>query len=365
MEVTMAKREWPTISNIREKFPKLITDVIGDGDIVVSSLTPPDQAAAGSLIFLIDKRFTEMALSGKASAVVLDHRAKDLVPTHSTDKVFVLSSNVKLAMALIKSEYFGENATLQEPGKIHPTAIIDPSVTVGHGVSIGAYTVIGKNVVIEDDVRIDATVVIEAHSKIGKRSYLQSQIYIGPRTMIGEDCFLMPLSAIGAEGFGFAHDEHGHFHRIPQTGNVVLENKVEIGSSCTIDRATFGETRIGEGTKIDKQCHIAHNCSIGKHSIIAGSFAVAGSTKIGNHFICGGRVTVKDNITICDGVEVAAGSGIHNHITVPGAYGGHPLQPVMDSMRTIKTMAHLPSMRKNISKIMKHLGLDEEPNNQA
>ncbi|MGZ3721616.1 MAG: UDP-3-O-(3-hydroxymyristoyl)glucosamine N-acyltransferase [Bdellovibrionales bacterium] len=262
-------------------------------------------------------------------------------------------------MALVKTEYFANEIPLQKAGTIHPTAIIDPSAKLASGVSIGAYSVIGQNVTIAEGARIDAAVIIEADAKIGKSSHLFSNLYIGPRTEIGERCILMPNSTIGAEGFGFAHDERGRFFRIPQTGKVVLENDVEVGANCTIDRATFGVTRVGEGTKIDKISHIAHNCDIGKHCVLAGKFAVAGSTKIGNHFMAGGRVTVKDNITIVDGVEVAGLSGVHGSITEPGQYGGFPIQPVRDAMRSGMSLAYLPQIRKDVAKILKHLGFEQ------
>jgi UDP-3-O-[3-hydroxymyristoyl] glucosamine N-acyltransferase len=260
-------------------------------------------------------------------------------------------------MALVKTEYWGREVPLQNPGTVHPTAVIDPSAEIGAGVSIGAYSIIGADVRIGDGVQIDASVIIEAGARIGQGSHLYSHLYIGPRTEIGERCVLMPHSTIGSEGFGFAHDEKGRFYRIPQTGKVVLQNDVEVGANSTIDRATFGVTLIGEGTKIDKQAHIAHNCEIGKHCVLAGKFAVAGSTKIGNHFIAGGRVTVKDGITVTDGVEVAGLAGVHASITTPGQYGGFPIQPVKDALRSGMSLAHLPRIRKDVARIVKHLAL--------
>ncbi len=344
------------ISAIQKRFPDLVTDLIGNPDTLISEVSSPEAPKAGSLLFITEEKFLESALNGSASCLVVNHKLKsEIENSNSGVKTFLFSKNVKLAMAKIKKEFFAFEIPLQELGTIHPTAIIDSTVSLGENVSVGPYTVIGKNVTIGDGVRIDAAVIIEADCKIGKDSHLYSQLYIGPRTEIGERCEILPNSAIGSEGFGFAHDERGRFYRIPQTGKVVLQNDVEVGSNSTIDRAAFGVTLIGEGTKIDKLAHIAHNCEIGKHCILAGKFAVAGSTKIGDHFMAGGRVTVRDGITITSGVEVAALSGVHTHVTEPGQYGGFPVQPVRDAFRTSMSLPHLPQMRKDLSKLLKHV----------
>jgi len=324
---------------------------------MVDNVAPPNHANSKSIVFVTDAKFLDQALASSAAVLVLNSKSESEV---TSARLLLFSSNVKLAMALVKKEYFACEIPLQESGTIHPSAIIHPSAAIGAGVSIGAYSVIGQNVMIGENVRIDASVIIEADCQIGQDSHLYSHLYIGPRTEIGARCEVQPHSSIGAEGFGFAHDTQGKFHRIPQTGKVVIEDDVEIGSLCTIDRATFGVTKIGEGTKIDKHCHIAHNCEIGRHSVLAGKFAVAGSATIGSHFIAGGRVTVKDNVTITDGVELAGLSGVHTNIPTPGQYGGFPLQPVRDAMRSEMTLAHLPQMRKYISKILKHLDLEKD-----
>ena len=348
------------IGEMRERFPELLIDAIGDFEVLVSDVAPPQSAGTTSIVFVTDPKFLDEALAGPAAVLVIS--SKENAGLEKTPlrrgRCILFSKNVKLAMAKIKTEYFAAEIPLQKLGTAHPTAVIDPTVKMGKNVSIGAYSVIGANVTIGDDVRIDAAVIIEADARIGSGSHLYSHLYIGPRTEIGERCNIMPNSTIGAEGFGFAHDEKGRFHRIPQTGKVVLHNDVEVGANCTIDRATFGVTLIGEGTKIDKLSHIAHNCEIGEHCVLAGKFAVAGSTKIGNHFIAGGRVTVKDGITITDGVEVAGLAGVHGSITTPGQYGGFPLQPVRDAMRSGMSLAHLPQIRKDVAKIAKHLELD-------
>ncbi len=349
---------------IRSRFPDLISSTKGDEKTVLKKVSSPDQIEKQGLVFLVDNKFQEKTLASAAGAIVTSTKNQAAIESLSAEilgnKTFLFTSNVRLAMALIINEFFAEETPLVQSNKIHPTAIIALSAKLGANVTVGPYSVVGENVHIGDGVRLDASVIIEADAKIKKDCHLFSNLYIGPRTEIGERCVIFPNSTIGSEGYGFAPDENGRMHRIPQMGKVVIENDVEIGANCTIDRATFDVTRIGEGTKIDKLCHIAHNCIIGKHCVITASFAVAGSTTIGNHFIAGGRCTVRGGINICDRVELAAASGVHNNITEPGQYGGHPLQPVRDSMRTITSLSSVPKMRKQIALLFKHLGLIDE-----
>ncbi|NJL24145.1 MAG: UDP-3-O-(3-hydroxymyristoyl)glucosamine N-acyltransferase, partial [Calothrix sp. SM1_5_4] len=322
------------VSRIQERFPDLLPERIGSAETDVERVSPPAQADAASMVFVTDGKYLSEALASPAPILVVSFKEKAVLEKHpvANGRSILFSKNVKLAMALVKAEYFAHEKPLQAIGTIHPTAIIDPTAVLGMNVSVGPYSCIGEGVIIEDNVRVDASVVVEADCRIGKDSHLYSHVYIGPRTVVGERCRIMPHCTIGSEGFGFAHDERGRFHRIPQTGKVVLENDVEVGANSTIDRATFDVTRVGEGTKIDKHAHISHNCDIGKHCVMAGKFAVAGSTKIGDHFIAGGRVTVTDGITVVAGVEVAGLSGVQTSITAPGQYGGFPIQPVRDAL---------------------------------
>ncbi len=350
-----------SLATILAKFPELLGDLVGDAQTQINEIQPASHAEQNSLVFAIDDKLTDLALACPAHAIVLPLKTKPRVEKSlPAGKTVIFSSNVKLAMALIKREYFTHEIPLQTLGTIHSTAVIDSTVRLGKNVSIGPFCVVGRDVVIADDVRLDANVVVEAETQIGRGSHLQSHLYIGPRTEIGERCLLMPHSTIGAEGFGFAPDQRGHFHRIPHSGKVILHNDVEIGANCTIDRGTFGATVIGEGTKIDKISHIAHNCEIGKHCAMAGKFAMAGSGKVGDHVIAGGRVTIKDGARVASKVEIAGLTGVQSDITEAGGYGGFPVQPVRGFMRTSASLPHLPRLRRDVARVLKHLGLASE-----
>jgi UDP-3-O-[3-hydroxymyristoyl] glucosamine N-acyltransferase len=184
---------------------------------------------------------------------------------------------------------------------------------------------------------------------------------LGPRTQIGKNCEIKANTVIGGEGFGFAHDQKGHHHRIPQKGRVVLEDNVYIGSMCAVDRATLenGETRIGEGTKLDNHIQIAHNVKIGKHCVFAGGTVIAGSTTIGNHCVVGGHSSIAGHIKICDQVHLGGRSGVSGSIEKPGAYTGHPLQPLKDHLRSEAYIKRLPALGKAVQIILKKIGLED------
>jgi UDP-3-O-[3-hydroxymyristoyl] glucosamine N-acyltransferase len=197
--------------------------------------------------------------------------------------------------------------------------------------------------------------VIEKEALIGARSILHSLIHIGADCEIGEDCEIHPHTTIGADGFGFVPDAQNLNHKVPQLGKVILEDRVEIGASCTIDRATLGETLIGAGCKFDNLIHIAHNCVIGKNALLAGGFAVAGSTHIGDNFKAGGAASVADHVHICDNVTIGGYSGVTKDITEPGAYTGYPLQPWREGLRTLASLPNVPEMRRELAELRKSL----------
>jgi len=155
-----------------------------------------------------------------------------------------------------------------------------------------------------------------------------------------------------------AHDQRQH--KIPQLGIVVLEDFVEFGANCAVDRATLGETRIGEGTKFDNLCHVAHNCQIGRHSVYAAGFFVAGSSTIGDHFMVGGTTAVGDHLQISDNVTLGGRSVVTSDIPKAGAYAGYPLEPFAEARRTLVNLTYVTKMRKQLLQIQKHLGLKEE-----
>ncbi|MBX9769071.1 MAG: UDP-3-O-(3-hydroxymyristoyl)glucosamine N-acyltransferase, partial [Bdellovibrionales bacterium] len=170
---------------------------------------------------------------------------------------------------------------------------------------------------------------------------------------------VQPHSTIGSPGFGFATDQQGLHHPIPQIGFVQIDSDVSIGANCAIDRGTFGPTRIGSGTKIDNFAHIAHNCEIGKNCMITAGIIIAGSSKLGDWVVTGGSVRITDHVEIASKVQLGGNSAVTKDVPTAGAYGGHPLQPLKEYLRTTSSLPHLPEIRKTLNRILEKLNLEK------
>lgn len=235
---------------------------------------------------------------------------------------------------------------------IHATAIIHPSANLGEGVRVGPYAIISKNVTIADGAAIGAHAVVETGATIGRKTVLHPFTYIGHDCVLGAECEIHPSTTIGKEGFGYAHDAQNNHYKIPHTGRVVLGDRVQIGASVTIDRGTFGDTRIDDGAILDNRIHIAHNVEIGANSIITAGFVIAGSSKIGKNFLTGGCTSVTGHIKIADNVQLAGVSVVRKDITKPGAYGGNPLLPMNEFLRAMVFMNNVPKLAKKLRSLV-------------
>ncbi len=239
---------------------------------------------------------------------------------------------------------------------VHPTAVVDPSATIGKDFSIGPHATIGKGAVIGDRVRIGPGTVIGDGVRIGEGALLYPNVTLYHQTVIGARVILHAGTVIGADGFGFVFTDGKHL-KVPQLGNVIIEDDVEIGANCTIDRATFGSTIIKTGTKTDNLVHVAHNVVVGEHSLLVAQVGIAGSSKIGHHATLAGQVGVADNATIGDFVTVAGQSGvitgqkIDSHQTVWGL----PARPLEEVKRSVAAVALLPKLIERLHKLEAHL----------
>lgn len=315
------------------------------------SVLPPEKARTGSLVFVsLQSQVHQAQTQGATILVALNKLNLDDVSPSLT--VFT-TPHVQMAMAMILP-FFGRTTTVweQEP-KISPLAFIHPSARLGPDVVVQAFAWIGSQVILGGHCRIGANSVIQDRSLVGQNTIIHPQVFIGTDTEIGVDCEIHSHSSIGAPGFGFASTNSFQHHHIPQIGRVVLGDRVRIGANCNIDRSTLTETRIGSGTKIDAHCHIAHNCEVGEDSLIAAGFFTAGSTIIGRRFVTGGGSVTSDHLRIADDVLLAGRSTVTNDISAKGQYGGYPLQPLKDALKTLATLPHLVSMRKQLAKLTK------------
>ncbi len=321
----------------------------------VTSVSTPENVKNNSLVFISTKEQWSLAFSGSPAIVISLETA---IPTDIPNSICVLSTkNIKRAMTYVLP-LFDKTFGKYHVG-VHPAAAVSNQAVLGKNVSVGANAFIGKNVHIGDNAVIGPCSVIEDDVTIGDNTILHGQVYVGHSCIIGNSCEIHAHTTIGSDGFGFYTDTQYKHHKVPQIGNVVIGNNVEIGASCCIDRATIESTSIGSGTKLDNHCHIAHNCTIGENSLIAGGFFVAGSTHLGKRFTTGGGTVVSTQLTIADGVTLAGRSTVTNDITEGGQYGGYPLQPLKDALKTISTLGNIVEMRKKLNVVLKTLSLKE------
>ena len=352
-----------TCGELLKKFPQFFSESIGDLNRSFTAVDAPNSTNPNAAIFLSTPKALQQGLASAAHVIVMTKKFR--TQAEASGKVdtkthtILISANPELAMTMILREFFLATPHVNKAVTgIHPTATVSPDATIASGVRIGPHAFIGAGVKLASGVYIGANSVIEDDVTIGEDTVIHPLVYIGHSTEIGMRCEINPNSTIGKEGFGYAHDEKGNHYRTPHIGRVVLEDDVHLGATTTIDRGTFGESRIGFGAKFDNRVHIGHNSSVGTNSIITAGFLLAGSSKIGANFLAGGNSVVSGHLEVCDNVQLSAFSAVGKAIDKPGKYGGHPLMPLQKSLKMKASLFHLVEMRKQISLILKHLGLE-------
>ena len=329
----------------------LFPRALGDLQVALSRVTPPERADGGCLVFAANEAMLLQALAAGAGAIALPLKLEKAIP-QGAPGAFLLAPNLKLAMALVIQRYFDDSRTkFDQPTPVDPRAFVAADALIGEGATVAAGAFVGRRASIGIGARIGPGCVIEDDAKVGADTILHALVFVGQRCEVGDRCEIHPHTTIGSDGYAYAQDEAHRHHKVPQLGIVVVEDDVEIQANCAIDRAAFDETRIGQGTKIDNLCHIAHNCQIGKHVLLTGGFFVAGSSSIGDHCVTGGRTTVTDHVHVCAGVQLGGLSAVTKSVTEPGVYSGYPLQPLKKFLRTTSSLAHLPDMRRRLAEL--------------
>jgi UDP-3-O-[3-hydroxymyristoyl] glucosamine N-acyltransferase len=346
------------VSEIVARFPEFFLESVGDLSLKIDSVQAPDSSIENSMIFLTTAKAFKTGIRSRARVWVVNRQTKDEALKHLAGRTLLISRNVELSMAKVIHEFFLKTPFISPTFTgIHPSAVIAPSAELAPDVRIGPHVTIGSRVRLGRGVYIGASSVIADDAVVGEGTVIHPLVMIGHSTVIGRFCEIDSSTVIGKEGFGHGHDEKGAHVRIPHQGRVVLEDEVHIGASCTIDRGTFGETRVGAGSKLDNQVHVGHNCSIGKNALITAGFLMAGSSKVGNQFICGGNTAIAGHLEVCDNVQLAGFSGVTKTLTEPGQYGGYPLVPLAQFLKIKAAMVQLPEMRKQLKQVMTKLGL--------
>jgi UDP-3-O-[3-hydroxymyristoyl] glucosamine N-acyltransferase len=317
--------------------------VLGDDSLVVTALSPINDIKVDSLIFADGTDYLKQAENSEATAILVSEHV-----TESNKPLIQVTNPFQSFAHLLKHFYPTPKPT---PG-IHPTAILDDDVTLGNNISIGPYTVIESGSSIHDNCVIKGHVHIGHHVSIGCDSVIHPHVTIYDYSKLGERVTVHASSVIGSDGFGYTA-ENGQHVKMPHVGRVVIQNDVEIGASTIIDRASIGETVIGEGTKIDNLVQVAHSVKLGKHNILCAFTGIAGSTQSGDHVIFAAGVGVSDHVRIDDDVILGARAGVppKKHLKKGLIYLGTPARPREKAIEHEMSTTRIPLMRKQIKRL--------------
>ncbi|WP_291101841.1 MULTISPECIES: UDP-3-O-(3-hydroxymyristoyl)glucosamine N-acyltransferase [unclassified Flavobacterium] len=302
--------------------------IVGDTSIKITAPEQLELANASEISFIGNKKYEKFWETSKACAAVVN---EDISIGPGENRAFIKVKNADLAMSQVL-ELFAPPTPLFSTD-IHPTATIDSTAIIGNGTRIGAGSYIGPKVQLGENITIYPNVTILDECTIGKNTIIWSGAVVRERCHIGNDCIIHPNATIGADGFGFRPDPQRGLVKIPQIGNVILGNGVEIGANTCVDRGKFSSTILGDGCKIDNLIQIGHNSKLGRFCIMAGQSGLAGSVTLGNGVLIGGSASITDHVTIGDGAIIGGGSGVTKDVPAGKTLLGYPAIESRDTLR--------------------------------
>lgn len=319
--------------------------VQGDGSLVVKGVAPLDSAKEGDLTFLTNPRYAKN-VAGSSASVILCQKA---VP--GVSKTFLIASNPYAALAKVISLFFPPKTPtpgIQKGAWVDPKATVDPAACIADGAAVALGARIGARTVLYPGVYVGDNAIV------GEDCILYPNVTVRENCVLGNRVILQPGVVVGSDGFGFAPEGEG-YRKIPQVGNVVIEDDVELGANTCVDRAVLGTTRIGKGTKLDNLIQIGHNVEIGQHTVMAALTGISGSTKVGDHVVMGGQVGLAGHLKIGDGVTLATRTGVMEDIPEKGVYWGSPSIDMATEMKNVAAYRQLPELLKRIRSLEKAL----------
>lgn len=331
-------------------------EVEGNPEIAVHKLAKIEEGEKGSLTFLANPKYTPYIYTTKASITIVN---KDFTPDQN------------LATTLIKVEdaYESFSKLLEYYDKVKNTKTgienpvhISESAAYGEGLYMGAFSYVGENVNMGKNVKIYSNAYVGDNVSLGNNVIIFSGAKIYSETVIGNNCVIQSGAIVGSDGFGFAPSKNGTFNKIPQTGNVILEDDVDVGAGTTIDRATMGSTILRKGVKLDNQIQIAHNVEIGKHTVIASQTGIAGSSRIGENCMIGGQVGIVGHLNLGNKVQIQAQSGISKNLKDGSVVQGTPAFGYSDYNKSYVYFRNLPKMAATIQKLEKEFNTQNKNN---
>lgn len=326
--------------------------VEGNPDTKVSNLSKIEEGKSGTLSFLANPKYTSFIYTTEASIVVVNNSfvaEKELKPGCTLIRVEDAYGSFAKLLGLYE-QIKGEKSGIEQPSFVHTNS------KLGENCYVGAFAYVGENVQIGDNVKIYPHAYIGDNAKVGDNCILFSGVKIYNDCVIGNNCTIHASTVIGSDGFGFAPNNENNYAKVPQIGNVIIEDYVEIGSNSSVDRATLGSTIIRKGVKIDNLVQIAHNVEIGENTVIAGQTGVAGSSKIGKNCMIGAQVGIAGHLKIADGVKIAGQSGIASSIEKEGEIvQGSPAFTIGEYKRSYVLFRSLPKLNEKLREIEKKI----------
>jgi len=325
-------------------------EVVGNPNAEVYKLSKIEEGSDGSLTFLANPKYTSFIYSTQATITIVNH---SFIPESEITTTLIKVEDAYLSFTKLLEFY--DQAKKASKSGIETHTVISDNVNYGDGLYLGSFSYIGANVTLGNNVKIYPNCYIGDNVVIGDNSTIFAGAKLYSETAVGKDCVIHSGVIIGADGFGFAPNKDGSYNKVPQIGNVILEDNVDIGAGTTIDRATMGSTIIRKGVKLDNQIQIAHNVEIGENTVIAAQTGVAGSTKIGKHCIIGGQVGIAGHLTIGNNVKIQAQSGIGKNIKDDEVIQGSPSFGYSDYNKSYVHFRNLPKIVAELEELKKSI----------
>ncbi|MDN3673382.1 UDP-3-O-(3-hydroxymyristoyl)glucosamine N-acyltransferase [Flavobacterium branchiarum] len=332
-------------------------EVVGNPNAEVSRLSKIEEGTEGSLTFLANPKYINHIYSTKASVTIVNDT---FVPETEISTTLIKVDDAYASFSKLLEFY---NQVKLNKNGIEPQSFLSESVKYGENLYLGSFSYVGQNVVLGNDVKIYPNSFIGDNVVIGNNVHIFAGAKIYSETIIGNNCTIHSGTIIGADGFGFVPNEEGIYSKVPQIGNVIIEDNVDIGANTTIDRATLGSTIIRKGVKLDNQIQIAHNVEIGENTVIAAQSGVAGSTKIGKNAMIGGQVGIAGHLTIGNNVRLQAQSGVARNIKDDEILQGTPSLGYSDFNKSYVHFKNLPKIVAELEELKKQILNQKNGNN--
>ena len=319
----------------------------GDPETEVSELSKIEEAQEGSLSFLANPKYTQFLYKTNASIVIVN---EDFISEQKIRPTLIRVEDAYQAFSELLDYY---TTVKNKRDGVHPSALIAEDIELPKGSYIGPNVIVEENSVLGKNIKLFPNVYIASNVIIGDHCTIYSGAQILSDTVIGDHCTIHSGVVLGSDGFGFSPQEDGSYKKVPQTGNVVLEDHVDVGASSTIDKATLGSTIIRKGVKLDNQIQIAHNVEVGENTVIAAQTGIAGSTRIGRNCVIGGQVGIIGHITIGDHVQIQGQTGVNSNIKSNTKLQGSPALDYFSFNKSYVHFKNLPALVNRVNQIEK------------